>query len=315
MPPDGEGLSRRDRLSLDAAKLYHLGGMSQQEVADHLHVSRPQVSKLLATATRKRYVRTVVTDPRESDRPLIAQLAERFHLTDVRLVVPVGRGPVDRCRALGTAAADMLDAHAVSDRHVLGFWWPGTGQYVLESMERAGLRPRDLVQLDGTDEDGRTSPSLAAFSERSEMPLRQCPEHVVHASIAARLEAEARPEVRHVLELQSQCDIVVVDAFPPEPDALPDSPLITAEERMLVQDVAVGRICGRFVDAEGRVVAPSLSQRVLGPTLSDLRRIKRTVLVAGGPDLVPVIRAALLNRYANHLVTDVETARTLALSD
>lgn len=305
-------LTPRQRLALDAAKLYYLGGMSQQAVAEALHLSRPHVSKLLASAREQRFVRTVVADPRESDQTLLTTLRDRYELTDLRLVVPVGRGPMDRRRALGTGAAEMLDSHATSDRDVVGFWWEGAGQVVLEAMVRMRLRPHALVQLDGAGPDGAPDAALSAFAARTDLPLHTLQEPILHRTVAARLEAETAPQTRRILTLQADCDIAVFDAGLPSASALCESPLVSEEERGLVAEQAVGRICGRFLDAEGRVVAPSLSQRVSGPTLSDLRRIKRTVLVACGTELIPVIRAALGNRYANHLVTDVETAEALA---
>lgn len=312
MRRDLHGLTPRDRLALDAAKLYHVGGLSQQEVADALHLSRPHVSKLLTSAREQRFVRTVVTDPRETDESLLADLRERFDLTDLRLVVPVGRGPMDRRRALGAGTAEMLESHATSGRDIVGFWWEGAGQDVLEAMARMRLRARALVQFDGTEPGDRVDPALAAFTERSVTAVHTYPEPILYETIAARLEAETTPHVRRALALQEACDIAVFDAGTRADTALSSSELVSDEERCLIQEQAVGRICGRFIDAQGRVVAPSLSQRVVGPTLSDLRRIKRSVLAASGAQLLPVIRAALENRYANHLVTDVETASALA---
>lgn len=307
---DRHGLSERDHLALDAAKLYHVDGLSQAGVAEHLHVSRPQVSKLLATAREKRFVRTVVVDPRESDGALVETLREVYDLTDLRLVVPVGRGPTDRHRALGSAAAQMLGDQATSDRDLVGFWWRGGGQAVLEAMARMRVRPRALVQLDGTAADGRVTASLAAFAERSPVPVHPCPLPILHASITDRLAAEHGDEARRVLTLQAECDVAVFGAAGTAPGRLGDE--VHPEEREEIAAQAVGRICGRFLDEDGRLVAPSLSQRTLGPTLSDLRRIRRSVLVASGAELVPVIRAALRHRYANHLVTDVDTAVALA---
>lgn len=314
MRRDLHGLTPRDRLALDAAKLYHVGRLSQQEVADALHLSRPHVSKLLSSAREQRFVRTVVTDPRETDQSLLTELRERFDLADLRLVVPVGRGPMDQRRALGAGAAEMLDSHATSGRDIIGFWWEGAGQDVLEAMARMRTRTRALVQFDGAEPGGRVNPALAAFTERTAAAVHTYPEPILHESIARRLEAENSPHTRRALALQAECDIAVFDAGTWTGTALSMSELVSEEERRLVEEHAVGRICGRFIDAQGRVVAPSLSQRVVGPTLSDLRRIKRSVLVASGAELLPVIRATLENRYANHLVTDVETASALAHS-
>ena len=70
------GLSAKEVQALDAAKLYY-AGLSQQEVARRLHVSRPTVSKLLAYARRRGFVRIEIHDPREQDPMLLDTLRER----------------------------------------------------------------------------------------------------------------------------------------------------------------------------------------------------------------------------------------------
>lgn len=80
-------------MALDAARLYHLRGLDQAAVAQVLHVSRPQVSKLLATARELGYIRTHVVDPRESDRELVQTLTQRFRIADYSSSVPPVRRP------------------------------------------------------------------------------------------------------------------------------------------------------------------------------------------------------------------------------
>ena len=68
--------------------------------------------------------------------------------------------------------------------------------------------------------------------------------------------------------------------------------------------------CGIF-DGEGRPVASALDQRVIGVTFEQLGRIDRCVGVAGGPRKYEAIRAALLGRWVNVLITDHVTAERL----
>ncbi|PWH07952.1 sugar-binding protein [Brachybacterium endophyticum] len=300
-------------MALDAAKLAHGQRLSQQQVADRLHVSRPQVSKLLATAREKGFVRTLVLDPRESDRELVGALRDRFALADVRLVVPAGRGPNDRDHALGVGAAEMISAAGLLEDQVIGLWWSST---IRETAEAAILRmherPRALVQLGGSEVDGTSPPSLEAFTARAGVPVERSPSPLVHRSLEERLAAEEDPGVRAHETLRRSARVLVFGAELPDPGLLAGSTCASSEECVQVRERSVGRICGRFIDAHGRVVAPTLSQRTGGPTLSELRRARCTVLVAGGEAVTEVIRAALERRYANHLVTDVATARRLA---
>lgn len=307
-------LSARDALALDAATLAHGRGLSQQRIAEILHVSRPQVSKLLATARAKGFVRTLVLDPREADRALTRALRERFGLAAVRLVVPAGRGPADLDHALGAGAAELLDAAGAMEDATLAVWWSSAVRESLESaLGRLRARPRALVLLGGHESPGGGSdPALEAFAARTAVPVHRPPAPAVHASLAARIVSEDAADAREHSALVDDAGAILfgVESSDPLPLVGPDD--LTDHEIAQIRGEAVGRICGRFLDADGRIVAPALSQRTAGPTLTALRRARRTVLVAGGPERTGAIRAALARRYANHLVTDVATARRLA---
>lgn len=322
VPPVGEvdreqlPLSTRDALALDAAKLAHGRGLSQQRIAEALHVSRPQVSKLLATARAKGFVRTLVLDPRESDRALTHGLRERFGLSDVRLVVPAGRGPSDLDQALGHGAAEMLDAAGAMEGATLAVWWSSAVRSTLESaLGRLRVRPGALVVLGGQDRPGGPDPAFEAFAGRTAVPVHRAPAPTVHASLAARIARDEQADARGHETLVHGAGVLLFGAAPADPLALTCPGLLTDAERAQIRERSVGRICGRFLDPDGRIVAPTLSQRTSGPTLTALRRTGRTVLVAGGAEQLGVIRAALARRYANHLVTDLATARRLMTDD
>ncbi|WP_018157327.1 sugar-binding transcriptional regulator [Demetria terragena] len=311
MASDRYGLTPRDQLALDAAKLYYTAGLSQQEISDLLHVSRPHISKLVAAARERGFVRMQVVDPRESDADLIDAVRRRFDLTEVRLVMPVNNRPMGHHQALGDAAAEMLSTF-VGPHDVVGFWWSGLLHSFARSAVRANLRPREFVQLNGTDPYEAVETILEAFSSQVAVPVHLYPHPILHEDLTARLAAAEDQISRSIVALQSACDVAIFSPETAEESDLWDSPLMTDPDRTSILNSSVGQICGRFIDAEGRIVAPSLSQRTLGPTLTDLRKIKRTVLVGGGHATIPIIRAALGSRYANHLVTDIDTATALA---
>ena len=64
---------------------------------------------------------------------------------------------------------------------------------------------------------------------------------------------------------------------------------------------AVGDVCLRFFDAEGRPVASDVDRRVIGVTLEQLRSIDRSVGVAGGERKYEAIRGAVLGSWVNVL--------------
>ena len=74
---------------------------------------------------------------------------------------------------------------------------------------------------------------------------------------------------------------------------------------------AVGQVCLRFLDAAGAPVATPLDDLVIGVTLDQLRSARRRWGVAGGRSKYDAIRAALVGRWVDTLVTDTATAEHL----
>jgi DNA-binding transcriptional regulator LsrR (DeoR family) len=84
------------------------------------------------------------------------------------------------------------------------------------------------------------------------------------------------------------------------------------ELEALQKDGAVGDICFRFYDAEGRPVKGAFDGRVIGIDLEGLRRVPRSVALCGGKRKFAAILGALRGRWVNTLVTDQFTAQRLA---
>ena len=87
--------------------------------------------------------------------------------------------------------------------------------------------------------------------------------------------------------------------------------LTQEEQRELRSLGAVGEVCLRFFDDSGAPVYSSLDERVVGISPAQLLRIPRRVAVAGGVEKVEAVRGAVLGGWANILITDLGTARTL----
>ena len=282
------GLSAKEVQALDAAKLYY-AGLSQQEVAQRLHVSRPTVSKLLAYARRRGFVRIEIHDPREQDPMLLDTLRERFDLLDVRLVSPVGPGEDLLRAALGREGARLLSS-LVRDGDRIGAVGSRTLVELARSLEPVHRHHVELIQMArgllpaerGLDEEAclvRMAQAFDAHLHLLDMPL-------VLGSIAERNDLHRTPRGRRVMEMVDQARIA----------------LFTVGE--IHSD-----LCSHFIDVHGRICLPDLTHRTTGITLAELRSKEQRILVAGGEAKAPVMRAALANGYVNRLITDVSAAR------
>ena len=75
----------KERLAINAAKLYYRSGYSQQDIARELGISRPSVSRLLQHAKDQGYVKIQIFDPVEDMSHLERQLIERHGLRSARV--------------------------------------------------------------------------------------------------------------------------------------------------------------------------------------------------------------------------------------
>ncbi len=118
--------------------------------------------------------------------------------------------------------------------------------------------------------------------------------------------------IKRVLELGRHANIALFSVGTVRPNALFFRLGYTdAEEKDRIQRTAVGDICSRFFDENGKICNRELDDRTVGIKLKDLRSKEHSILLAGGEAKLRSIRAALQGHYANVFITDQFTAKAL----
>lgn len=136
----------------------------------------------------------------------------------------------------------------------------------------------------------------------------------VTGTAGARAALLQDPFVREAMALFKSITIALVGIGAVEPSrAIASSGNVFSprELRQLASLGAVGDLCLRFFDPDGRPVASPLNERVISIELGDLARVRRVVGVAGGRRKLTAIRGALAGRLINVLITDLQTAEQL----
>jgi len=75
----------------------------------------------------------------------------------------------------------------------------------------------------------------------------------------------------------------------------------------LRSEAAVGEVCCRFFDQEGKPVYQDLQERTVAIRLEELKQIPKTVSLAYGERKAGAILSVIKAGYINHLVTDEAT--------
>jgi len=304
-------------LSVRAAWLYYIEGLTQEEVANAMAVSRAKVIRLLAAAREHGIVRIRI-DAKGSDQlALERRLVETYRLTEA-VVAP---SPVDKmavAAVVGHATGAYLADH-VRDGMSLGVGW---GVTLSMSLRALGARPFErfsvISLLGGMTHSRAINPSAVALRIADAVGAEcfQLTAPVFVASEATRNALWAEPGLHDLLERARRVDLAVVSVGDVSEDStlFREGLLPRSQLSSLISAGAVGEVLCHFLDAEGNVVDHPVSRRVVAVGLEDLRRVPKIVIAAGGRHKVEAIRAVLKATRAGVLITDEAAAQGLLQS-
>lgn len=307
------------RLLVKVARMYHEKGIRQPKIAAELSLSQPRVSRLLKQAAELGVVRTVVTMPAGVHGDLEDQIQEIYGLRDVVVVDTVSD---DLMPALGSAAAAYFDA-TLTRGHRLGISsWSETLIHAVDRMPRKTVPAVDqVVQLMGGLGDPlaqrRASHLTGRLAELTGAMPVFLPAPGLAGNPSTRKTMMGDPAVRDVTATwRSLTDAFVgIGSLQPSPLLERSGNAITDAEQQELSDLgAVGDVCLRYFDAEGKPLASSFDRRVIGISPDELLAVPRRVGVAGGPRKFTAVRAALRGGWINALIVDLAMAKRLARS-
>ncbi len=308
------------RLMAKTARLYYERGMSQSEIAAQLDLSQATVSRLLKRALDQKIVQISVTLPSGFHADLEDELQKKYNLKEAIVVDAASDDDDEQLnRALGIAGAFYLQS-TLKQHEIIGLSsWSATLLATVDAM-RPLPHPIDaqVLQILG----GIGNPGTGLHANRlTERLARLVHGHAVFLPAPGVVGSEETLQVllqdqfvSEVLAMFDQVTLALVGIGDVEPSKM----LATSGNRFSPEELdtlrargAVGDICLRFFDKDGAPVATSLDKRVISMSFDQLRKVKRTVGIAGGKRKLTAIRGALVGGWVNVLITDRIVAEAL----
>ncbi|MDJ1007407.1 MAG: sugar-binding domain-containing protein [Paracoccaceae bacterium] len=309
---------RQDDEIVQAAWLYYVGNLSQQQVSDRLGVSRFKVNRMLADAREQGMVRVSVEHRTSTTLELADRLAEAFGLEEVQVApVPLPTEEHDYERtAVGILAANYLARVAGGDRRlVIGVGWGRTLSAMADNL--SGLINRNLtfVSLMGSvTHASRTAPGvvcvrLAAQTGGRAMllpaPFIADSEAACAAILDQRLVKETLTVARnasHALMSVGECRDGAI---------LFESGIFSAEQIAdLRHNNVVGDCCGVFFTEDGAVADTPLNRCTPCVKPSEMAEMD-VVVTAGGATKAAATLAVLRAGFVDRLLIDETLARAV----
>ena len=296
-----------------ASRLYYELGETQNEIAELLGVTRPQVSRLLKRARAEGIVEIRIVDTTAVDSPAGEALRRRYGLDQVHLA-PTIAGPEDLTRRMvGRLAAEVLRV-AVRPGTTVGI---GDGASILATAdaleETATPVAVTVVPLcGGFWSTGQEREPYRRIAEALGGQVRGLMAPGLVDDAATRTALVAHAGIRAIADLWDRLDVALFGIGGP---AWSVSLVGEAIEHQLEAAEAVGEVLVAPFDLDGRFVCPALRDRVIAFDARRLGRVPAAIGVAAGEAKVRPILGALRAGIVRTLVTDVATAEAVVALD
>ena len=298
-----------------AGWLSYVGGLTQDQIAAELGISRQRAQRLVSRAREEGLIHVRLHHRIGACLDLETALKDRFGLQRARVMPSLGQG-ADPVRAIAPAAAAELERFLNMETPLTIAL--GTGRALrgmVDAMEAMDAPRHRLVSLIGNiAPDGSASffDVVMRLADKVQAPHYPMPVPVISPTPEENAAFHALGPIRKVVELAQTADVVFVGVGQMSDDAplLKDGFVTRSELDEMQAAGATGEVAGWVFDSEGEYIDVGTNRRTGGVRVAPgLER--PSVGIAAGASKVSAIRAALKSRIINGLVTDEPTAAAL----
>jgi DNA-binding transcriptional regulator LsrR (DeoR family) len=292
---------------------YYVAGMTQQEIASRLGMTRLRVNRIVGQVRSEGLVKVEVKLPLASCVALEERLKVRYSLDEVT-VVPSVDDPRVQQQMIGEAAGAMVDL-LLQDGMGLGVGWGRTLRAAARRLTVRRLNGSWVTALMGGLTRGSGTNTFEVATEFARILGAEC--YYVAAPIYCPSPESRSTLLTHyglaeVMRRAREAHIALVSAGDLSSRSLLASTSTVSENLSELQKAgAVGDLLGSYLDEYGRIIDHPLNRRVMALSLEDLKQYPTSILASGGEHKLAVVRAVLNAGYVRRLVTDEGVAAAL----
>ncbi len=305
----------QEELKVKAAYLYYVEGRTQEQVAQHLGISRIKALRLLAATREDGTVQISINSQAESMIRLQRALETHLGLSEA-IVVPAATQEEESIAAVVGHATGRYISEQISNGLSVGVGWGATLQVCMRSLIWREVEGMTVISLlGGLTHATAHNPSAVAwrFAEFYNTELYQitAPVFVPDSRLAEALWKQ--DDLRRLYERARAVDIALLSVgdISSQASIFRRGILSSADARSLKEAGAVGDVLCHFVDAEGQVLDHPVNRRVMAVSPVDISSVQKVIISSGGLRKVHAIRAGLAATNAKLLITDVAAAQAL----
>lgn len=300
------------------ARLYYQDNMNQAEISNRLELSKAKVSRLLAKAREDGIIRIQIKSPNDSNmHQLSSRIQERFGIPDVMVVDSPYEDPSLSLNYVLGKAAPYFQSF-LQDKDKIGISWGYTLLKMVEEFQHTSLPDASIHQITGNLDNADTSnfahEIVRRFATKLDITILKtlpCPVMVENSIIVDLLLHDTK--ISEDMEQVNDIDI----AFPNIGILSSDNCLCRSGymSMMQIQEIqkkgAVGCVCSRFIDKNGKIVDSSYDSRTISIDLESLKNARHSFICITNEEKIPTLMGCLRAGYINVLAIDFLTAEKL----
>jgi lsr operon transcriptional repressor len=302
------------------AWLYYKEKLTQQQIAERVSLSRQKVQRLLEKARDLEIIQFTLKHPFVNLMSVETEIRKKYGLRDA-VIAPTSSQDQDVLRrAFAMAGASYLERKlaTMTKKGILGIGWGNTTAYLADYFEpHTSTSKIEIVSLIG-NLMMNVSMNPYIMAEKMARKLNASFFNIWAPAIAQTKERaevfKSEPWIKEVLDIGVRADIILISIGEAAKSAslFRMGYLSTTDLQRLIGKGAVGDILCRYFDARGQVIDDEVHDRVIGIPMEVFGDERKLIIgVGGGTAKVNALRAALIRKYINVLITDEGTAAEL----
>ncbi len=291
---------------------YYANDMTQQEIAEHLGISRMKVVKALNKAKSDGMIKFTIEHQALDKMNLENALIKKYGLKEILIMPSTPDKTIDN---ISKGAAQYIE-EKVEAGSFINIGYGETVSKTVSELIYSTKKPLSFVTLSGGVSYYMTSIIAGAHKRSSEVPTPSF--HVIPAPLIASSDKIAQtflsePAIKNIADMAELADLTLIGIGSVNENATIFKYGIASKSDLTILNMkgAAGDVLSQFYDENGEIIDSELHNKLISTKLEALEKSKNVVAAAGGMHKIKAIHAALKGRYIDVLITDEDTGKAL----
>jgi len=295
------------------AYYYYKAGMTQQEIAEKMSMSRQRVNRILKKCLETGIVKIVIQEFEDQNVEFETQLEAALGINEVIITSNEGGQLLE---SLGAAASAYLE-RIIQDGDIIGFSRGQTLSRLVDSLVPIPRKNLIVTQLVGglNEEETHTNSDNIVRHSSEILHAKPC---FMYAPIVVenkRLRDSMLNDgyFSQIYDTMKNCTVAMVGIgdMSDRSVLVQRNFMLDTEYGILKSSSAVGEVCTHYYDICGKIIESGINDRVFAIDYMSYQKIPVRVGVAGGSNKIAAITGAVRGGLINVLITDYDTGKAL----